>query len=99
MRGAAGRPRSIARWLFRPDHRAGLCLAVAGVSPVRVRRRRSVSRHDRRAFLREKVRRFGFAVLDDVELLTRWLIEAGEPGLLERSVGSSSDFARSPAAI
>ena len=37
-------------------------------------------------FLREKVRRFGFAVLDDVELLTRWLIETGDSSLLERSV-------------
>jgi hypothetical protein len=38
-------------------------------------------------FLRAKVRQFGFLVLDDVELLTRTLVEAGEPALVERIVG------------
>jgi hypothetical protein len=38
------------------------------------------------AFLHEKVRRFGFAVLEDVELLTRSMIESGEPRLAERGV-------------
>ena len=38
-------------------------------------------------FLREKVRRHGFAVLDDVEILTRSLVEAAEPALVERMVG------------
>ena len=37
-------------------------------------------------FLAEKVRRFGYAVLEDVELLTRSFLEAGDPGLVERCV-------------
>jgi hypothetical protein len=37
-------------------------------------------------FLAQKVRRFGYAVLEDVELLTRSLLELGDPSLLERCV-------------
>jgi serine phosphatase RsbU (regulator of sigma subunit) len=37
-------------------------------------------------FLRHKVRRFGYAVLEDVELLTRALMEANEPSLVNRCV-------------
>jgi hypothetical protein len=37
-------------------------------------------------FLRRKVRRFGYAVLEDVELLTRALMEADDPGLVGRCV-------------
>jgi hypothetical protein len=39
-----------------------------------------------RAFLAEKVRRCGYAVLEDVELLSRSLLEAGDPALVERCV-------------
>ena len=38
------------------------------------------------SFLREKIRRYGFAVLEDVELLTRSQLAAGEPGHLGRLV-------------
>jgi serine phosphatase RsbU (regulator of sigma subunit) len=37
-------------------------------------------------FLRRKVRRFGYAVLEDVELLTRALMEANDPALVSRCV-------------
>jgi serine phosphatase RsbU (regulator of sigma subunit) len=37
-------------------------------------------------FLAEKVRRFGYAVLEDVELCVRSLLEAGDPALVERCV-------------
>ena len=37
-------------------------------------------------FLAEKVRRSGYAVLDDVELLTKSFLEADDPGLVERCV-------------
>jgi hypothetical protein len=39
------------------------------------------------AFLKEKVRRFGYAVLEDIELLTKALLEVGDPSLVERCVG------------
>jgi stage II sporulation SpoE-like protein len=39
-----------------------------------------------RTFLAEKVRRCGYAVLEDVELLGRALLEAGDPALVERCV-------------
>ena len=38
------------------------------------------------AFLTEKVRRLGYAVLEDVELLTQSMLEAGDPALVERCV-------------
>src|SRR5205823_2624171 len=38
-------------------------------------------------FLREKVRHFGYAVLEDVELLTKALLQVGDPSLVERCVG------------
>lgn len=38
------------------------------------------------AFLTEKVRRLGYAVLEDVELLTRSMLDAGDPALVERCV-------------
>jgi|HubBroStandDraft_6_1064221.scaffolds.fasta_scaffold01011_4 hypothetical protein len=37
-------------------------------------------------FLAEKVRRFGYAVLEDVELLARSFLEAGDPASVERCV-------------
>jgi hypothetical protein len=37
-------------------------------------------------FLGEKVRRLGYAVLEDVELASRALLEIGDPGLVERCV-------------
>jgi len=37
-------------------------------------------------FLAEKVRRFGYAVLEDVELLTRCLLELEDPSLVRRCV-------------
>jgi hypothetical protein len=37
-------------------------------------------------FLRQKVRRFGYAVLEDVELLARALMAANDPGLVGRCV-------------
>lgn len=40
-----------------------------------------------RDFLVTKLRRFGYAVLEDVELLSRSLLEAGDAASLERSVG------------
>jgi hypothetical protein len=39
-----------------------------------------------RDFLAEKVRRCGYAVLEDVELLARALLESGDPALVERCV-------------
>jgi serine phosphatase RsbU (regulator of sigma subunit) len=39
-----------------------------------------------RSFLGEKVKRQGYAVLEDVELLSRSLLEVGEPALVERCV-------------
>jgi len=38
------------------------------------------------AFLAEKVRRLGYAVLEDIELCTRSLLETGDPSLIERCV-------------
>jgi len=37
-------------------------------------------------FLAEKVRRLGYAVLEDIELLTRCLLAKGDPGLIGRCV-------------
>lgn len=37
-------------------------------------------------FLTEKVRRLGYDVLEDVELLTRSMLDAGDPALVERCV-------------
>ncbi len=45
-----------------------------------------------RAFLAEKVRRHGYAVLEDVELLSRALLEAGDPALVERCVALVEDL-------
>ncbi len=39
-----------------------------------------------REFLAEKVRRFGYAVLEDVEIIARCLLKAGDPALVERCV-------------
>jgi hypothetical protein len=39
-----------------------------------------------RNFLSAKVRRFGYAVLEDVELLTRTMLEAGDPTLVAKAV-------------
>src|SRR5207302_751115 len=38
------------------------------------------------AFLAEKVRRFGYAVLEDLELLSRAMLEEGDPTLVSRCV-------------
>ncbi len=38
------------------------------------------------SFLIEKVRRYGYAVLEDVELLARSLLDAGDPTLVEKCV-------------
>jgi hypothetical protein len=38
------------------------------------------------AFLAEKVRRLGYAVLEDIELCTRTLLETGDPSVVERCV-------------
>ena len=45
-------------------------------------------------FLAGKVRRHGYAVLDDVELLTRALLDAQDAGLVERCVGIVDDLRR-----
>jgi hypothetical protein len=78
---------SLASWLRRPDCRSSdyryLALAYhldragdrdglwATVEPV---------------FLREKVRRFGYSVLEDVVLLARDAIDAGDPSLVGRCI-------------
>jgi hypothetical protein len=38
------------------------------------------------AFLKEKVRRFGYGVLEDIDLLVRALLEVGHPALVQRCV-------------
>jgi hypothetical protein len=79
--------RTLAGWLQRPDCRS------------HDYRWQSLSHHLYRAgdhdglrravtpaFLADKVRRFGYGVLEDVELLARALLEAGDPRLVEESV-------------
>jgi hypothetical protein len=76
--------RLLARWLQQPSSRAhdyrwsslAYHLWAAGD------RDRLLADVDRN-FLAEKVRRFGSAVLEDVELLSRALLEAGDPNLVE----------------
>jgi hypothetical protein len=45
-------------------------------------------------FLAAKAVRFGFAVLEDVEFLTRCLLDAGEPALIERTVAMVESLRR-----
>jgi hypothetical protein len=83
-----GHHRQLAEWLRRPESRSydyrwkaqAHHLFAAGD-------REGLARDINRDFLAEKVRRFGYAVLEDVELLSRALIESEDPGLVEQSVG------------
>jgi hypothetical protein len=78
----------LALWLLRPESRASdYCwsslthhLFASGNHP-------GLLRCIDDAFLKEKMRRYGYAVLEDIELLTKALLEVGDPSLVERCVG------------
>jgi hypothetical protein len=78
----------LASWLLKPESRAyDYCwsslthhLFASGNYP-------GMLRWIDDAFLKEKVRHFGYAVLEDIELLTNALLEVGDPSLVERCVG------------
>jgi len=83
----------VADWLQRPEHLADLYrwrslayhLYEAGG-------RERVWREIDSAFLAAKVRLLGYAVLDDVEYLTRSFLDANDPALIERCVAIVDDL-------
>jgi stage II sporulation SpoE-like protein len=79
--------RAIADWLMRPESRAYEYRATSLAYHLFEAgdRDRLVTTIDR-AFLAEKVRRSGYAVLEDVEILTRAMLDAGDAALVERCV-------------
>lgn len=77
----------LAGWLQRPGSRSyGYRWSSLAYHLFASGRDRDLSKVIDSAFLAEKVRRQGYAVLEDVELLTRSMLEAGDPSLVGRCV-------------
>jgi hypothetical protein len=79
--------RRIADWLLRPEnsthgYRWASLAHHLFASGNREQLIQTIDEH----FLVEKVRRLGYAVLEDVELWTRSLLDVGDPALVERCV-------------
>lgn len=80
--------RRLAEWLQQPasrasDYRWGSLAHHLFEAGDRMNLKQLIDRE----FLVAKLQRFGYAVLEDVELLSRSLLEAGDAASLERSVG------------
>jgi serine/threonine protein kinase len=78
----------LASWLLKPESRANdYCWTSLSHHLFGSGNYPDLLRWIDEAFLKEKVRRFGYAVLEDIELLTNALLEVGDPSLVERCVG------------
>jgi hypothetical protein len=79
--------RAIAQWLQRPGNESNRYrLASLAYHLYESGERAGLLGAIDSAFLAEKVRRLGYAVLEDVELCTRALLESSDPAVVERCV-------------
>jgi hypothetical protein len=78
----------VADWLQRPERAAHEYRWTSLAHHLYQSRNRERLWSDINAsFLSDKIRRFGYAVLDDIEYLTKSFLEADDPALVERCVG------------